>query len=110
MRIMKPVIWLPRVAGNNSDEGVRDFRPANNLDEATIVPAPVEPVVLSQDAVVEEGDPKASSAPESVVNSQPVVVTPTSPSVVPEVPATVAKVKLTHPSTNPGSETLPVVE
>lgn len=67
MRMIKPIVFLSRTAGDNPDPEIRDFRPANDFTTRT-----VEAVSFAQETnTKEEADPKApaSSATESASSS-----------------------------------------
>lgn len=110
MQLMRPVIWLSRIAGDKTNTDVRDFRPANEVKPVTSV----ETVIFS-DASTEKGeaekaetpDPKGSSATEPASTSPK--ETPSSPSEPSAPPVDVAKVKIQHPSSmTPGKQEPPV--
>lgn len=122
-RMLKPVIFFGR-SGRDTDENVRDFRPAN------LMPKPqIETVALPEEDQEDSGgnpeggdgeaDPKDSSVPGSASTSgtvtsdasTPPVETnePPSPSVESVTPAGAEKVRNAHPSGKSGSLAQPAL-
>ena len=110
MRMMRPVIWLTRDGKSTGDENIKDFRPANLIEQT-------EETVPESD---EEADPKASSATERAPDSDSGTngsstpgsegspeTPPTNQSANPETPASAVKAKLLHPSTTKSGKSEP---
>lgn len=116
MQIMRPVVFLNRIAGQVDDPSIRDFRPANELAAERVMtratqqqdetPDPKASSFVAASASVSDGDSNKNETPGTETDPSQ-----TSPSESLEDPVNAEKAKSLHPSgiTRIGSVSPPAV-